>query len=69
MTPTEVINFTKGLKSCYILDRNCPRCGCVLFIQAIDSVWCIRPECSYGELHLVGNGTQDLKPIARLIKH
>lgn len=44
-----------------ILKDICPHCGCALFIKAIDEVSCTNRNCQYGELHLIGEGTLELK--------
>ena len=44
-----------------LLDRICKECNSELGALHPDRVWCTNPECNYGELHIVGNGTINLK--------
>lgn len=42
-----------------LADRKC-KCGSELGAIHPDTIWCIDPNCNYGELHIVGNGTRGL---------
>lgn len=53
--------FLNNKEKMKILKDVCPRCGCALVVHAIDSVWCISNACRYAELHLIGNGTRDIR--------